>query len=177
MSGILNKPLVGEVFDCEFPSCFQPPEMVKRRPVVVISPKSVIRQGLVTVVPISMTAPEPLEPWHCEVPLEAMPLPYQDKAGVRYAKCDMVYNLSVTRLNMVGIRVNGKRESYKGRVSLATLQEIRRCAAIALGIGASLYRDEILGELRAAEDQTQKELRDVLGAAAAEAEQAPAEPE
>jgi uncharacterized protein YifN (PemK superfamily) len=38
---------------------FEPPELTKKRPVIVVSPKLPYRSGLVAIVPISTTAPEP----------------------------------------------------------------------------------------------------------------------
>ena len=49
-------PRAGQMFMCDFTG-FQPPEMVKVRPVVVISPKLPFRAEIVTIVPISLTAP------------------------------------------------------------------------------------------------------------------------
>jgi uncharacterized protein YifN (PemK superfamily) len=41
-------------------------------------------------VPISLTAPKVIEPWHVEIPLHCIPAPARSKEGVRWAKCDMV---------------------------------------------------------------------------------------
>ena len=58
MQPITFHPKPGHVLICDFNTGFRPPEMVKKRPVVVISES---RQQLVTVVPLSTTEPNPIE--------------------------------------------------------------------------------------------------------------------
>ncbi|PRH81511.1 type II toxin-antitoxin system PemK/MazF family toxin [Arenimonas caeni] len=135
-------PAVGSILVCEFPPCFSPPEMVKTRPVVVLSPKITGRPDLATVVPLSTTAPSQIESHHCKVPARMLPKSLQATAGDRWAKCDMVYTLHVSRLSPVKgkrDRVTGKRDYEHAKVDLATLQELRRCAAAGLGIGVDLW--------------------------------------
>jgi hypothetical protein len=57
----------GAIVICDFSEGFRPPEMVKIRPVVVISPRRRTAQ-LVTVVPLSSVAPLPVQPWHYQLP-------------------------------------------------------------------------------------------------------------
>lgn len=137
-------PKVGEVFECEFPPCFGAPEMIKKRLVIVVGPRLIARDTkLVNVVPISMTAPPNGCAYHPEVPIQAIPLPWQNKAGKRWAKCDMIYALSTDRLSVAqGGRnraAGGKRLSYTGQVDLKTLQEVRRGVAHAMGITGDLW--------------------------------------
>ncbi|MEE8057670.1 MAG: type II toxin-antitoxin system PemK/MazF family toxin [Pseudomonadales bacterium] len=49
---------------CDFSKGFQPPEMVKVRPVIVITPQLPGRPGLCTVVPISSVEPKPMQAYH-----------------------------------------------------------------------------------------------------------------
>ncbi len=49
-------PRAGQMFMCDFTD-FREPEMTKVRPVIVISPKLPYRSEIVTIVPISLTAP------------------------------------------------------------------------------------------------------------------------
>ena len=49
-------PRAGQVFVCDFTS-FKEPEMTKKRPVIVISPRLPYRSDIVTVVPLSTTPP------------------------------------------------------------------------------------------------------------------------
>lgn len=128
---------------CDFPLCLRAPEMVKRRPVIVVNPHIPGREGLVNIVPISMTAPNPLRPQHCQIAIGLLPLPLQSQAGDRWAKCDMIYTLSVDRLSLVqGARnrsAGGKRIYYKGKLDLAHLQAVRRAIASTLGIGSEIF--------------------------------------
>jgi uncharacterized protein YifN (PemK superfamily) len=83
--GIQYHPDVAEALWCNYDGI--EPEMVKRRLVVVVSPKAAQRHRLVTVVPISATKPEVIKPWHFK--LSRDPLPDGNKAEV-WVKCDMI---------------------------------------------------------------------------------------
>lgn len=128
---ITYHPAVREVLWCQFDGV--EPEMVKRRTVVVISPKSVQRARLVTVVPLSTTPPDPMHPWHCQ--LEKDPLPHASGATV-YAKCDMVAVVCFDRLHGFYKRWNGQRKYSPVFISLNELRAIRRGLLFGLGLGA-----------------------------------------
>jgi mRNA interferase MazF len=57
----------GTIVTVDFDQGFQAPEMVKRRLAIVISPPIKQRGKLLTVVPLSTTAPEPIMPYHCQI--------------------------------------------------------------------------------------------------------------
>jgi len=59
-------PKAGMVLMCDFDG-YQVPEIVKTRPVVVVSPNHLIRPGLVSVVPLSLTPPDPVQPYHYQL--------------------------------------------------------------------------------------------------------------
>lgn len=61
---IREHPAIGTVLMCEFEPGFRVPEMVKRRPVVVISPKIAARPGLCMIVSLSTTPPDPVMQYH-----------------------------------------------------------------------------------------------------------------
>ncbi len=111
---------------CDF-SGYVVPEMVKVRPVVVLARNRKNRQ-LVTVVPLSTTAPTALEDYHHE--LAANPLP--GKAAVKcWAKCDMVATVSLSRLD----RVKGPKRQYVVPIlPAAEFDAIRLGVANALGL-------------------------------------------
>jgi uncharacterized protein YifN (PemK superfamily) len=98
-------PAPGLILICDFTTGFQPPEMVKKRPVVVISPRR--RNGqLVTVVPLSSVEPIPSEPWHHKLVDGTYPL----ARSPMWAKCDMVQTVGTFRLDRVMTKdINGKR--------------------------------------------------------------------
>jgi len=91
---------------CDF-SGFVVPEMVKTRPVVVLA-KHKHNSKLVTVVPLSTTAPLELEEHHHE--MSENPLP--DKVEVCWAKCDMVYTVSLDRLDRYKYRDAAGQRAY-----------------------------------------------------------------
>lgn len=91
---------------------FQPPEMVKRRPALIISPRLPHRDGLCSVVPLSTTPPPKAVEYVVEINLdEAPPEPFQDTQ--LWAKCDMVATVSFARLEMFrGPRLPGGQRKY-----------------------------------------------------------------
>jgi uncharacterized protein YifN (PemK superfamily) len=124
-------PKAGYVLLCDFYG-YVAPEMVKRRPVVVISPNHLHRPGLVTVVPLSTTVPDPICDYHYE--MKGNPVPGSSKPGT-WAKCDMVAVVSVERLDRFKIE-RGRFES--GHVSMDQVRLIRRGVVLSLGFDASL---------------------------------------
>ena len=72
---------------------FVPPEMVKRRPVVVLSNKS---SRLCTVVPFSTSAPDPVLTWHHSI--SGLDLPDSYDEDTVWAKCDLIYTVCFDRL-------------------------------------------------------------------------------
>jgi mRNA interferase MazF len=139
---LLYTPKVGQILMCEFPACFGPPEMVKSRAVVVISPQLTGRSRLAAVVPISNTPPEPVCDHHCPIPVRMLPKFMQATGGDRWAKCDMLYTFSFERLSLIKDgkdRKTGKRKYETVRLDLPTLQAVRRAVAVGLGIDSALW--------------------------------------
>lgn len=131
-------PKPGEIVLCDYSTGFAPPEMVKRRPVVIVSPRLRNRTSLVTVVPLSTTAPFPVESHHCSLVLAA-PLPKPFDSPQMWAKCDMMATVSLARLDRFRAgRVTGGygRNFVTGNVSAADLIEIRNGMLHALGLGS-----------------------------------------
>lgn len=117
----------GTVLYCDF-NGYISPEMLKCRPVVVVSPSHMARMDLVTVVPLSTTAPAPVQKYHYR--LVGNPIPGDSSIEV-WAKCDMVATVSFARLD----RVKLGRGSYQvGNISIEQVKAIRRAALVALGI-------------------------------------------
>jgi len=78
--------------------------MVKIRPVVVISPRRRTGQ-LVTIVPLSSSAPHPVQPWHIQLPHGA----YPPARCAIWAKCDMVATVGFAGLDRVKATIQGRR--------------------------------------------------------------------
>jgi len=112
----------GNVLICDFDRGFIPPEMVKVRPVVVISRASTHYRRLCTIVPLSTTPPNPIEAWH--VPLVQHPLPYWSNDNQAWVKCDMIYTVSFDRLDRPHRKRGGKRIYLTEKVSVEDLAAI-----------------------------------------------------
>ena len=119
-------PNAGALVICDFAG-FRAPEMVKKRPVVVVSPRPRRRTQIVTVVPLSTTAPNPVLPCHHMMNPDSLPARYRNHDN--WAKCDMVCAVSLARLDRVfaGRDENNKRQYVIGQVTEADLETIRRC--------------------------------------------------
>jgi uncharacterized protein YifN (PemK superfamily) len=132
---LLHHPKIGDVLVCDFPRCFSEPEMIKARPVVVISRQLPGRPGLCTVVPLSTTPPVPVQPYHCEVATPDLPPPFN--TATSWIKADMVYTFSLDRLSRFRLRgrdAGNKRMYMTGRVSLDDLAKIKECVRRALSL-------------------------------------------
>lgn len=77
-------PHPGTIVICDY-SGFVPPEMTKRRPAIVVSPRFRLRAGLCTVVPLSTSKPQNGADYHCELSFDPpLPPPYdQPRAWVK----------------------------------------------------------------------------------------------
>ena len=89
-------PRPGTVLICDFRTGFVPPEMVKRRPVVVLSPHRSELSGPHIVVPLSTTKPWHIQPVHVPLPIRR----YNFLRGPEeiWAKCDMLTAVASSRL-------------------------------------------------------------------------------
>ena len=90
------QPAPGSIVMCDFSTGFIVPEMVKKRPAVVVR-RSKTNPKLVTIVPISQTEPDEITDVHVEIisPLN------KEKAWV---KCDMITTVSIDRLDRFRVR-------------------------------------------------------------------------
>lgn len=120
---------------CDFAG-FREPEIVKRRPVVVLAVHK-RNSRLVTVVPLSTTAPNPVEAHHYR--LRQNPIP-GTRASEVWAKCDMLAVVSIERLDLVRTPrgPDGRRQYLKLQVGQDQFDAIRRGVVSALGL-ASLF--------------------------------------
>jgi len=122
-------PRAGQILVCDF-SGFKVPEMVKPRPIIVVSPRLPYRSEIVTVVPLSTTAPMHNLPFVVRLSKNYHPL--EDDELPVWAKCDMVMNIGRWRLD--GFKV-GRR---KWETPLATgddLAAARSGVLHGLGLG------------------------------------------
>ena len=132
---IHEHPKIGTVLTCDFNKGFEVPEMVKNRPVVVISPKITTRPFLCTVVSLSTDPPDHVMPYHRQIDIRPKLPKKWDSDGV-WIKGDMVYAVAFRRLNFLnhGKDISGKRLYHYDTVSDENLSEIRRCVLRAMGM-------------------------------------------
>lgn len=132
---INNHPETGAILLCDFNQGFVQPEMVKRRPVIVISPKISVRPGLCTVVALSTTPPTPIMSYHYKITMQP-PLPAPWDSAECWVKGDMVCAVGFHRLDFVrlGKDKQGKRLYRYDPIPKLDLREVRRCVLNALGM-------------------------------------------
>ena len=131
---IIFHPKRGTILECDFKGFIQP-EMIKRRTVVVLSPQIGDRPGLCTVVALSLTKPKVIQKYHLEIFFDPE-LPYPYASPSKWLKGDMIYSVSVARLDLLfkGKDRNGKR-IYDIRVlGDEVMRKVEACVLNGLGI-------------------------------------------
>jgi len=133
---LLFQPKPRSIVICDF-NGFIEPEIIKKRPVVVIAAHK-RNSKLVTVVPLSTTAPNLVEAHHYR--LKQNPLPDSSPSTVVWAKCDMLAVVSIERLDQIRTArgPDGKRQYLKIQIGQEQFDAIRRGVVSALGL-ASLF--------------------------------------
>lgn len=134
---LAEHPSIGLVLTCDFEPGFREPEIVKRRPVVVISPKMRGRPDLCTVVALSTTAPQRPLPCHAQINIHP-PLPERWTSHDVWVKGDMVYTVGLRRVDFIrlGKDQNGKRRYYLHSLSNENLTLVRQCVLHGIGLGS-----------------------------------------
>ena len=132
---IKHPPYSGQIIICDYTG-FIVPEMVKKRPVVVVSPKPRSANRLCVVIPLSTTAPHNLESHHIEIVLPDELVSIAGFSKKCWAKCNMINTVSYQRLELVRFSRNasGKRNYSYHRVGEDVLFNLRKAAAGTFGI-------------------------------------------
>jgi uncharacterized protein YifN (PemK superfamily) len=128
---LYHYPYPGDVLQCDFRG-FIAPEMVKVRPVVIISSHASHRRRLCTIVPLSTT-----QAMHsaCSHKLSENPCPEFSSANDIWAKCDMLYTVSFDRLDRFHRKTRRDgRSYYVGRLEIADLTAIVGAVKSHLGL-------------------------------------------
>lgn len=126
----------GTIITCNFDQGFKAPEMVKRRPVVVLSPKMKGRPGLCTVVALSTTPPDIPRNYHCQItPARRYPRPFD--AESMWVKGDMVYTVGFHRLDLIrsGKDREGRRQYRIDPLPPDDMRRIEECVLHGMGLG------------------------------------------
>ena len=132
---IKEHPATGTILIADFDQGFREPEMVKRRPVIVVSPKISVRPELCTVVPLSTSPPRFPASYHCQLIIEPeLPAPWD--GNPKWVKGDMLYSLGFHRLDFIrtGKDGSGKRLYRYEPLPPAEMRRIRECILCGLGL-------------------------------------------
>lgn len=123
------QPKPGMLVKCNFDGLMVP-EMVKVRPALIIhSHRTNLK--LVTVVPLSATEPVIIEYYHHEF-IPSGEVTYYFKSMRRWYKCDLVYVVSIDRMEQLRHAVTGKR--YCPSVSHQELEVVKKMVRLANGL-------------------------------------------
>jgi mRNA interferase MazF len=140
-------PSVGDVLMCDF-NGFKPPEMIKVRPVLILSPRS--RRAVpdtYVVVPTSTTPPAPVEGWHCQ--LKRGSYACSDQSVPIWAKCNMVTCVAAHRLDRMKVAGRYNRVQIR-RDDLARVRQ-----AVLHALGMETWKEaEIVVEVSVAQATT-----------------------
>jgi uncharacterized protein YifN (PemK superfamily) len=124
-------PRAGQVLVCDF-SGFKEPEMVKPRPVVVVSPRLPHRSEIVAIVPISLTPPKHRLPFCYRLSKNYHPAEPDDLPC--WAKADMLLNIGAYRLTAFKI---GRRKYAYPNLTPQDLAGVRHAILCGLGLDRS----------------------------------------
>jgi mRNA interferase MazF len=131
-----HHPAIGTVLRCNYDTGFSPPEMVKQRPVIVVSPRLRKRDNLCTIVPLGSQEPEKIMPYHHKLTFDP-PLPKPYDYGVHWVKADMLATVAFHRLDLLFLKKQNGSRAYDNRVIAAEdLAAIQLCIRHALGMEA-----------------------------------------
>ena len=130
---IQYQPKAGTILVCDY-SGFKAPEMVKRRPVVVLSPQMQGRPSLCTIVPISTEKPKIQTRYHVLLPDLVLPHPFED--GPNWVKGDMLFTASFERLDLfkTGKDMTGRRAYFPVCLTDADFTKIKTAVLCSLGL-------------------------------------------
>lgn len=126
-AGLRFHPRAGTLLMCDFRGMV-PPEINKRRPVIVVTPRLQYRDRMATVVPTSTSEPKHPQPYHVE--LSRNYFPGEDPTKRVWAKADLVCSVSFERLDRFML---GPRRYEAPMISTADLEAVRQGILSGLG--------------------------------------------
>jgi mRNA interferase MazF len=133
--GVREHPARGSVVTVDYSSGFKPPEMVKRRLAIVLSPKIAARPNLCTVVPLSLAPPMPAMPYHAAI---RIPFELSEHWGdhERWIKGDMINAVALHRIDLIRLGKNrdGKRIYQMQVLPKDLLMVAQKCVLHGIGM-------------------------------------------
>jgi len=129
-------PNVGQLLMCDFIG-FKAPEMVKKRPVLVITPPHKGGSKLVTVVPLSTSKPSTIMEYHYQIPNQCLPKTSFFMNSETWIKGDMIYTVGFDRLDLIKIGKDsqGKRTYYRNKLGRDRMSDIYKCVLHGINLG------------------------------------------
>lgn len=120
---------------CDFQG-FKAPEMVKRRPVLIVGTKPAGHR-LATIVCLSTRKPEHEMPYHMKIDGHHFPDHKFFNGQENWLKGDMIYTVSFDRLDLIRVarKQDGKRAYFQNRLCRDTMKSVYTCVLEGLHIG------------------------------------------
>ncbi|WP_299281415.1 type II toxin-antitoxin system PemK/MazF family toxin [uncultured Tateyamaria sp.] len=136
-------PRQGTIVLARFDHAFKEPEMVKTRLAVVVSKDMQARRGLCTIVPLSLSKPQFVMRYHCQIdPQFELPSPWGNQP--RWVKGDMLLAAGFHRLDLLslGKGSDGRRIYQTETISADDLGTIQACILEGLSLGGLTKRPQ-----------------------------------
>lgn len=131
---LLTHPVPGTIVRVDLNDGFRPPEMVKRRPAIVLSPPIQGRARLCAIVPLSTTPPQPELKHHMLLTFDP-PLPEPYAKPQMWVKGDIVLTVAFHRLRLLfSTWADGQRQYDVRVLDEPTLERVRCCVRAGLGL-------------------------------------------
>lgn len=133
-------PKAGQILLCDFSQGFKEPEMVKsKRPVIVLANSLRGRGNLVTIVALSTATPDPVMPYHLELPRSCLPQVGRMQEATTWVKGDMLYTAGFHRLDLIQLGkrhpTTNKRIYFSSTLSRETMNKVYTCVLNGLNLG------------------------------------------
>ena len=131
---VVRHPAPGTIVRVDLSEGFRPPEMVKRRPAIVLSPPIPGRASLCTIVPLSTTAPVPALAHHLQLSFDP-PLPHPYTSPLMWVKGDIVLTVAFHRLRLLFSHSEDGQCVYDLRcLDDRSMESVRACVRAGLGL-------------------------------------------
>ncbi|MFN3512724.1 MAG: type II toxin-antitoxin system PemK/MazF family toxin [Phenylobacterium sp.] len=131
---VVIHPQPGTIVRVDLNDGFRPPEMVKRRPCIVLSPPLPGRPQLCTIVPLSTTPPNPAGAHHMQIEFDP-PLPHPYIEPRMWVKADVVLTVAFHRLRLLFSRWDQGQRVYDVRVlDPQVFEDVKACVRAGLGL-------------------------------------------
>lgn len=131
---VIAHPQPGTIVRVDLNDGFRPPEMIKRRPCIILSPPLQDRKQLCAIVPLSTTPPARLHAHHLEIELDP-PLPHPYGNRRMWVKADMVLTVAFHRLRLLHSRTEAGQRQYDVRILDAEIfAQVKACVRAGLGL-------------------------------------------